>query len=138
MTAYGFNSRKFAFEVFDDEVVVLDVTEGTYYACGGWIVDVWGALTTGAFTGRIVNDVSSHFGIAAVEVERQLSDFTAKLVKETILLDAEAIKNPEGAVAFSARAFQPASFEKHADMQDLLTLDPIHDVDLKKGWPVQS
>ena len=27
------------------------------------------------------------------------------------------------------------TFEKHVDMQDLLTLDPIHDVDLAKGWP---
>jgi hypothetical protein len=31
--------------------------------------------------------------------------------------------------------YEGFNFERHADMEDLLTLDPIHDVDPRKGWP---
>jgi hypothetical protein len=31
--------------------------------------------------------------------------------------------------------YQGFSFERHDDMDDLLTLDPIHDVDPQEGWP---
>ncbi|MBZ9796268.1 PqqD family protein [Mesorhizobium sp. ES1-4] len=138
MTAYTFNDRLFAFEVFDDEVVVLHVTEGTYFACGGWVVEAWSALTTGCSTQRIVDAVSGHYGIAANEIERELTDLTARLEQEAIFLNVEAGDVDEAIVTFSGRPFQSASFEKHADMQDLLTLDPIHDVDPKKGWPILS
>lgn len=33
--AYTFNAEKFAAEVFPDEIVVLDVIEGTYFSLGG-------------------------------------------------------------------------------------------------------
>ncbi len=47
----------------------------------------------------------------------------------------------EGAGAFSPPAIQgafaPPRLQRYTDMQDLLLLDPIHDVD-EVGWPVAS
>lgn len=137
MTAYAFNDRNFAFEVFADEIVILNVTEGTYFAVGGWAVEIWNNLAQGGSTERIVSDVSSHYGIPTSEVGRELAEFVARLKQESIFHDAAPGDGADMAMALSA-AFQPISFEKHIDMQDLLTLDPIHDVDPKKGWPIQS
>ena len=34
--------------------------------------------------------------------------------------------------------FSTPVLETYTDMQDLLTLDPIHDVDPQQGWPIQK
>jgi hypothetical protein len=38
--AYVFNTSDFAFEIFANEVVVLNVVEGAYFAFGGSTVDL--------------------------------------------------------------------------------------------------
>jgi len=134
--AYAFNSQNFAFEVFADEIVVLNVTDGTYFAFGGWAVETWPALVNRQPAQSIVNAMAERYGVAAGPIGAELDDFTAKLRQENILLDAQPVDEDIALETLpAASGFQPISFEKHADMQDLLTLDPIHDVDPQKGWP---
>jgi hypothetical protein len=132
--AHAFNSDKFAFEVFADEIVVLDVGEGTYFALGGWAVDIWQGLVGGQRVDLIVDTISRRYKMPADVLAGELSEFIGRLKDDQILMEAEpageAIALPE-----SFHPFRPLSFEKHIDMQDLLTLDPIHDVDPEKGWP---
>jgi hypothetical protein len=134
--AYAFNAADFAFETFTNEVVVLNVVEGTYFAFGGSAIDVWNALANRQPVTAIVDATAVRHGVAASFVEQELSSFIEKLTAEKILLDAPAADEPislDGPA--QVREFQPFSFEKHIDMQDLLTLDPIHDVDPQRGWP---
>ncbi|QPC90585.1 PqqD family protein [Mesorhizobium sp. INR15] len=134
MTAYLFNADKFAFEVFADEIVVLDITEGTYFALGGWVVEIWPALAARQPVELIADAISQRYGVSGGTIADELSGLVAKLKDEAILRDAEP--TDEGMVLAGATGdFRPLSFEKHVDMQDLLTLDPIHDVDPQKGWP---
>src|SRR5215217_7015744 len=44
---------------------------------------------------------------------------------------------PRGSEHHDASAIRAVgiTYEKHEDLQDLLTLDPIHDVDPEQGWP---
>jgi hypothetical protein len=32
-------------------------------------------------------------------------------------------------------SFRAPRLEKHTDMQDLILLDPVHEVDPQRGWP---
>ncbi|MEO5760505.1 MAG: PqqD family protein [Mesorhizobium sp.] len=136
MTAYAFNTDNFAFEVFADEIVVLDVTEGTYFALGGWAVEIWPALAARQPVELIADAISQRYGVSTFVIADELAQLVAKLKDETILRDAEpADERMALADVPSSGDFRPLSFEKHVDMQDLLTLDPIHDVDPQKGWP---
>jgi hypothetical protein len=70
------------------------------------------------------------------ELTRDLTKFVERLVSEKILLTApEDISELDHSRLDSLGEYQGFIFERHAEMEDLLTLDPIHDVDPKKGWP---
>jgi hypothetical protein len=134
--AYAFNNADFAFETFANEVVALNVVEGTYFAFGGSSSDIWNALANRQPVAAIVDATAARYGVPVELVEQELGNFIEKLTAERILLEAQPTDEPialHGSAA--ARGFQPFSFEKHADMEDLLTLDPIHDVDPERGWP---
>jgi Coenzyme PQQ synthesis protein D (PqqD) len=134
--AYAFNGADFAFETFADEIVVLNVNAGTYFAFGGSSIEVWNALANRQPVTVIVDAMAARHEVPAGVVEQELSNFIEKLTAEKILFEAqpadETIPLREPA---QARGFQHFSYEKHVDMEDLLTLDPIHDVDPQRGWP---
>lgn len=135
--AVRFNHDLFAHEVFDHEVVALNTLDGTYYAFGGSAVSLWEDLISRRSIARIVSALEAAHRGSEVDVAGSVASFVEALLAEQILLPAES-ENP-GALRLSqdgsAAAFSPPTFEKHADMQELLTLDPIHGVDPQKGWP---
>ncbi len=134
LEAYLFNDRTFASEAFDDEVVVLDVGQGTYFTLNGWIVEVWNALRAGQPIGVLVAEVARHHGRPAEEIAAELAAVVAELSAAGILVAA----TPSGEavpLALSGAPYRPLAFERHSDMEELLTFDPIHDVDPAMGWP---
>lgn len=132
-----FNNEEFAFEEFEGEILVLNLLEGTYYALGGTTPLFWADLTSGVKPARIVSKLQAATKTNETEIAGSLASFLDQLVAEQILLPADSAAEPaEAAAAYSpSQAYSPPVMEKHVDMQDLLTLDPIHDVDPERGWP---
>lgn len=134
--AYRFNSGTFAFESFGDEIVVLNLVDGIYYAFGGAAVIAWPYIISQYSGPAIASALATKYGIQADALGPDLAEFVAHLLGETILLTApENTFEIDCSQLGSVPEYQGFSFERHADMEDLLTLDPIHDVDLQKGWP---
>jgi hypothetical protein len=132
--AFAFNDREFAFEVFDDEVVVLNLASGTYYALGGCAHETWSALVGSNPLADVVAAVEARYGDSAATVANDLTSLVDTLTAERIIQEAPAA-GAAIAISGAGGGYQPPSFEKHSDMEQLLTLDPIHDVDPQKGWP---
>ena len=134
--AYRFNRDTFAFECFDEEVVVLDLVEGVYYAFGGAAVVAWPYIIAQHPEPVIASTLAKSYGVRLDELTRDLTEFVERLVSEKILLIApEDISELDRSRLGSLGEYEGFIFERHAEMEDLLTLDPIHDVDPKKGWP---
>lgn len=133
--SFELNTAKFAAEIFEREVVVLDLIEGIYYALGGSAKEIWPHLIGHRPLAQIAADVAHAHDVALADVNIALKAFSERLLDEGILRSAGAAV--EGGTAFSPLAgdFVPPTVEKHVEMQDLLTLDPIHDVDPDSGWP---
>jgi hypothetical protein len=133
---YRFNDGNFAFESFDEEIVVLDLVNGVYYAFGGAAVVAWPYITAQHSEPAIASALAAKYGVSADTVGAALSEFVERLVGEKILLTAPAsVADVDWSRLGSLPEYQGFSFERHADLEDLLTLDPIHDVDPEKGWP---
>jgi hypothetical protein len=47
---------------------------------------------------------------------------------------ASASVSPPDAASNGSKTFEPPLLEKYTDMQDLVLLDPVHEVD-STGWP---
>jgi hypothetical protein len=137
LNAVTFNDTEFAFEKFEHEVVVLHLIEGTYYAIGGAAVSLWEHLVAkqSLASMHLIFDSSGNNDPKAMS--GAIARFVDQLVAERIFLPAEASieSTPATADKAGSAVWEVPTFEKHADMQDLLTLDPIHDVDPEKGWP---
>jgi hypothetical protein len=95
----------------------------------------WNALANRQPVEAIVDATAARYGVPANLVEQELSKFIEKLTAENILFEAQPADEPVSLHEPAGRGFQPFSFEKHVDMEDILTLDPIHDVDPQRGWP---
>jgi hypothetical protein len=135
--AYRFNDDSFASESFEDEIVVLNLDDGIYYAFRGAAVVAWPYIVAGHSEPVMAGALASRYGVGADVLALDLKEFVERLLNEKILLSApetaSQIDPPKGGCS---PAYEGFGFERHADLEDLLTLDPIHDVDPDKGWPI--
>jgi Coenzyme PQQ synthesis protein D (PqqD) len=119
-------------ETIDGEVVAINLETGAYYSLRDSAAAIWAAVERAASVDDVVATVESGFdgeGIAA-EARRFLAD----LEREGLI--RPAARPPETVPESSApsRPFTPPVLERYDDMEDLLLLDPVHDVDAQ-GWP---
>ncbi|MEM1111625.1 MAG: PqqD family peptide modification chaperone [Pseudomonadota bacterium] len=133
---YILNQSEFASERFDDEVIVLNTANGTYYALTGSAPQIWAPLIQGTAVSAVAAHVAEAAGVDVARVSGELSAFVAALEAENILLAADSAAKQSEALDLAAGAdYQGFVWDKHADLDELLVLDPIHEVDPQKGWP---
>jgi hypothetical protein len=119
------NRRDIEWDLIEGEVILLNLTQGLYYSLEGCAAQLWSWLADGYSWDSIVANVGGP--------EVELSDWVSKMREENLLLPSAA-----DGKEFSPPAdftYQTPRVQRFSDMQDLLLIDPIHDVD-EQGWPV--
>jgi hypothetical protein len=142
---FRFEDSKVVQEAFDDEVVIIHLDSGNYYSLDKVGGEIWGLIATGASVAEIVEDVSIRYDGDRPELENSVLNFLEVLQQENLLkCDVSAGTAPEPLVidgrcvpAPDKLPFETPTLHKFTDMQDLLLLDPIHEVD-DTGWPNPS
>jgi hypothetical protein len=134
------NDRDVIAETIDGEVLILNLKTGVYYSAEGTAAAVWQQMMQHLSTRQIVEGLCRRYGATPDEVEGSVLSFIGELKTEELVLEAGPASNsqlstpetqPDGGNNFT----QP-SLKKYTDMQELLLLDPIHEVDEAAGWPV--
>jgi hypothetical protein len=127
-------------ERLDDQVMMINLETGAYFALERPAADCWTALTAGAgFTG-IVAEVTAHFDVSTSSAEADVETFLDDLVEEGIVRWSADPPAPgldpslDEPIAADRLPYRPPQIEKHDDLEELLLLDPIHDVG-PEGWP---
>jgi coenzyme PQQ synthesis protein D (PqqD) len=127
-------------KTIDGEVVVIDLDTGNYYSLAGVAADLWALAETHDSVEAVVATCLGRYSGRAGEIEASVRGFIERLVQESLLVPIAG--EPPDTTAerlVTSAAPQPIPFEeplldKFTDMQDLLLLDPIHQVD-EAGWP---
>jgi Coenzyme PQQ synthesis protein D (PqqD) len=127
-------------QLLDGEVIVVNLDSGTYYSLDGTAATIWEAIDRGASLGETIADAAARYDAPAAAVERAVTTFVDELRREELVV-AEAANGAErpgptrtnGAPAARVTFTEPV-LNKYTDMQELLLLDPIHEVD-ESGWP---
>jgi hypothetical protein len=134
------NSPHVIHETIDGEVIVINLASGNYYSVKGAGADVWDVIESspGADKNAIAAAIAARFGRASDEIEREIADFLGALKREELVAATEngasaSVSPPDGA-SNGSKTFEPPLLEKYTDMQDLVLLDPVHEVD-STGWP---
>ena len=128
-------------EAFDEEIVVVNLETGNYYSLSGTAPKIWMDLAEGRDLDEIVQMLQTRHAEAPEVLRAAVQTFADRLLAEALLVNLE-----EGGGARTQQSTQPVTptapptpflapvIENYTDMQDLLMLDPIHDVD-PSGWP---
>lgn len=135
------NSPHVVQEVFDEEVVIVNLDLGRYYCLQGSGVEFWKLLSNGHSLGGIARILSATHAATPDEIERAGATLLSELSEQGLIVPAPAQPASDdlgGSLPNSAGNRKPFVLPKlqvYDDMQDLLLLDPIHEVD-EAGWPV--
>jgi hypothetical protein len=129
------NSPDVVSETIDGETVIINLYKGLYYNLNPVGSYIWTLIESGLSVDAIAHTLQTHYPHWSETEQASVRDLCDRLLAEELVVATST--PPSTTVPSSATA--PATFEapvlyKYADMQDLLALDPIHDVD-ETGWP---
>ena len=138
------NVPKIVHETIDGETVILNLEKGNYYSLVGIGADIWGFMENDATMGSVIEKISNNYQGERGDIDIAINKFVSELMQEGLVI-LDNGKNPENEESSHVQvqtglkenkpSFEIPKLNKYTDMQDLLLLDPIHDVDDKKGWP---
>lgn len=122
-------------KVFDDEVVILDMKSGTYFSLRDTGVDVWKLIEANASVAMISEALGDRYDAPSTEIDTALDALLGELAESGLLVaDTSLEPSPPAAQVTEKVPFAAPRIERFTDMQELLLLDPIHEVD-DAGWP---
>ncbi|HMR66090.1 MAG TPA: PqqD family protein [Anaerolineae bacterium] len=135
---FKFNTPRVVQETIEGETVMIDFDSGAYYSTDQVGALICSLLEKRAGVGEILAFISSHCSANPVDIEAGVQQFLAELQAESLIIPAAAPANhPSLAEVAPLTCFEPPRLYKYTDMQDLLLLDPIHEVD-EAGWPLRK
>lgn len=111
---------------------------GTYYSSLGTGGEVVRLLELGQGLDAIVAAFSARHPDSAAEVDQSIRAFVTELKSEGLFVSSQSGASatpPELALEATERFVAPV-LVKHSELEDLLKLDPIHDVEPEAGWPL--
>lgn len=140
-TCFRVNSPDVTHEVIDGEAVIINLVTGSYYSLEGEGAEIWSLLAGSAAVGAVVDQMMRCYDGSRPAICDKVLQLVSQLQQEQLIL----VSNETGVSAAAdtsrrhtngdgRRKFRAPVLHKFTDMQELLILDPIHEVDAA-GWP---
>lgn len=126
-------------ENFGDEIVAVNLDTGVYYSMRGSAATIWKLLADGHAVDRIAAALAAVHDDTATTIPGDVTAFLATLAEAQLVVATEAplVAPALSLPASERRPYTPPTIDMHSDMQDILLLDPVHDVD-EAGWPLAA
>lgn len=140
--AFRVNHPQVVCETIEGEVVIVNLETGSYYSLLNSGAAVWSGIERQTDCEVLIEEIiQSHEGNPE-EISAAVYEFLSKLQNENLIVSAP-VATAESTVLAQAIVqsvnkprFEKPLLEKFSDMEDLLLLDPIHEVDVQVGWPI--
>ncbi len=136
--AFRINEPDVIHQLFDQEVVAVDLRNGTYYSLSSVGGRAWLAFgTSGATVEDVARQLAGSYAATSESIQKDLLDFIAHLRQLDLVVPCSAPSTaPEvQADAGSRLPYAPPSLSVFNDLQELFLIDPVHEVDPQAGWP---
>ncbi|MEN8153734.1 MAG: PqqD family peptide modification chaperone [Acidobacteriota bacterium] len=131
------NNNDIVFEKFDKEIVAINLKTGIYYSISGAGFFIWGLIEDN-FKIESVKEFYKKKYKEEKNIDNDIDDFVKELILEKLAVSVsnghsesnEIVKN----LTLTEVKYEKPELEKYTDQQELLLLDPIHEVN-EFGWP---
>jgi hypothetical protein len=143
MSYFKLNKSQVVFENYDDEVVLINLTNGNYYSMKGVAAAIWAFVENGASINQVIDRMANKYMGNREEIASSVETFLMTLSGEGLVVkmdgDIPTSELTQDSLPVAARStdklpFEPPVLNRYTDMQDLILLDPVHEVDFT-GWP---
>jgi len=135
---YQINSPHIAYEALDGEVFIINTKNGMYFVASGYAAVIWNAIAAG----YSLADLQQAFTHGQVFTDNNtiLQTYITDLINEELIFIADAApEKPKDILIIEKQShLNEPLLTKYSDLQELVTLDPIHDVSINQGWPFQG
>ena len=124
-------------ETIDGEVVIVNLDNGTYYSAGGVGAGVWAQLVAGRTLEALIADAASRYQGDRDQIAAGIEAFVRQLQEEKLIAAVPGPDEPPSPSVASeppSTAYSDPVLQKYTDMEQLLLVDPIHEVE-DSGWP---
>lgn len=134
------NTPTVTHETIDGEAVIINLDSGNYYSLVEVGSFIWGLVEKGASASEVQHAIFQTYQGDATDIDRGVQELLAQLQQENLIVPFDgpgALDLTEAVPSNNSHekpSFDPPLLHKYSDMQELLLLDPIHDVD-EAGWP---
>ena len=143
---FRINAPNVSHETIDGETLIINLDNGHYYSLLGVGADIWSLIQGRTAADDIVDAIHHQYDGTRIDIEKAIEAFLAELRDEGLIVHDQEVA-PECALTIAVRvrpdqsgkgrAFDAPVLNKYTEMQDLLVLDPIHEVD-ETGWPTPA
>jgi hypothetical protein len=136
---YRANAPHVIAETIGGETIIVHLSTGCYFSLEGAAVDVWDGISAGHSVDAIVAELAARYDATPEHIDESVRRLLDELRSEELIVEGEAASS-NGAPAAAAPAsgvrapFVEPAISKFTDMQDIILLDPVHEVDAR-GWP---
>jgi|SRR5579862_3399825 len=131
--AYVSNHQSVVSETFDDDTILINFVTGTYFSLRGAAPIIWNSLQTPTTIEKIAATLAANPADARDAVREMIETLIAEqCVLPVEVSEAEIAALPEGP---QIKPYTPPIIETFRDLQELITIDPVHEVEDNDGWP---
>lgn len=137
-TVFRANAPRVISETAGGEAIMIDLVSGDYFSLNETGTAIWTLIEASASQAEILAALASRYDGAHEELESAVQSFLGDLEREELIVLADNGDRP--AVSYEPNgtrdrgAFVRPQLEKFSDMQDLILIDPVHEVS-ERGWP---
>ncbi len=124
-------------EDFDSEIIIVNLYNGNYYSLRESASVIWKLICQKPLYEKLLESTATLYGVSTDEIAGAVEEFVTHLSKDHMIRIEHANGHALASLVLPQvnGQFDIPQLEAYSDMQDLLLLDPIHDVDEEKGWP---
>jgi hypothetical protein len=122
-------------EAIEGEVIIVNLDKGLYFSTDGVGASIWAMIVAGRTADEILlwaTDALDDGEAVAVDVAEFLDDLREN---ELVRVVAETPDDCDFDLPAAPATYEKPTLHVYADMEELLLLDPIHDVTEDAGWP---
>lgn len=143
--AFRINTPRVVHQTIDGETVIIDFETGAYFSTDGTGAATWEEIARNSTCGDLVELLAARYAGERADIEQAVAHFMKELEDESLIVPCAPTPAAGRRTAFPCAPPDPAvlpafcapRLRKYTDMQDLILLDPIHEVD-EQGWPVKK
>jgi predicted ArsR family transcriptional regulator len=135
------NSPDVMHETIDGEVIAINLVSGNYYSFRETGAQIWALIDEldALSVDEIAHALALRYASPPSEIESAVARLLEELVAEGLVARTEGRSEfrrepAEQPTGIPTQVFPLPRLEKFTDMQDLVLLDPVHQVD-DTGWP---